>query len=99
SWTRTFVDTLRAVGIDAPASAAAGADAGPDVAEIGVPDALVTTRIDAQAFAEQKLAALRCHASQMPPDHFLRRMPGALARELWCYEFFSRDGAAAPESD
>ena len=67
--------------------------------EIGVSDDLVTTTIDVQAFVEQKLGALRCHASQMPPEHFLRRMPLPLARELWRFEFFSRPGAVAIETD
>jgi N-acetyl-1-D-myo-inositol-2-amino-2-deoxy-alpha-D-glucopyranoside deacetylase len=91
SWSRDFVRSLRAAGIDAPGSAPAGADAGPDLVEIGVPDAQVTTAIDVRDFVPVKLAALACHASQMSSDHFLRRMPPALARRLWAYEYFSRE--------
>jgi N-acetyl-1-D-myo-inositol-2-amino-2-deoxy-alpha-D-glucopyranoside deacetylase len=104
-WSRDFVRSLRAAGIEAPGSAPAGADAGPDVSAIGVPDAWVTTAIDVRDFVPTKLAALARHASQMPSDHFLRRMPTELAQRLWAYEYFSREfgpTAAAPgetESD
>ena len=97
-WSREFVAALRAAGIEAPGSAPAGADAGPSVVEIGVPDELVTTSVDVQEFVPVKLAALACHASQMPPDHFLRRMPPALAERLWSHEFYTREGGP-PETD
>lgn len=91
TWSREFVRGLREAGIDAPGSAPAGADAGPDLHEIGVPDALVTTAIDVRRYVPTKLAALACHRSQLPPDHFLRRMPPELAQRLWAYEYFSRE--------
>jgi N-acetyl-1-D-myo-inositol-2-amino-2-deoxy-alpha-D-glucopyranoside deacetylase len=91
TWSREFVQALRAAGIDAPGSAPSGADAGPDVTEIGTPDGLVTTAVDVRAYVETKLAALARHASQMPPDHFLRRMPLGLARRVWAHEFYSRE--------
>jgi LmbE family N-acetylglucosaminyl deacetylase len=89
TWSRTFVSALRAAGIDAPGSAPAGADAGPSVREVGVPDALVTTRVDVSMYVDVKRAALACYASQMPPTHFLRRMPVALADQLWSHESYS----------
>jgi LmbE family N-acetylglucosaminyl deacetylase len=94
-WSREFVRALREAGIDAPGSAPAGADAGPDVAEIGTADELVTTRIDVRQYVATKRAALACHKSQMSADHFLMRMPDALAQRLWAYEFFSRADALA----
>jgi LmbE family N-acetylglucosaminyl deacetylase len=97
-WSRNFVVALRQAGIDAPGSAPAGADAGPSVAEIGVPDSLVTATLDVRRFVSRKRAALACYPSQMPPDHFLRRMPLPLAERLWAHEFFSRDGGPR-ESD
>lgn len=89
SWSRDVVRSLRQLGIPAPGSAAAGADAGPDVDEIGVADDLVTTAIDVQQYVDIKRAALACHASQLPPDHFLMRMPLDVARRLWAFEWFS----------
>lgn len=93
TWSRHFVAALRGTGIDAPGSAPTGADAGPEVAEVGVPDDRVTARIDVSRYVDQKRRALACHASQMPPDHFLMRMSPALAADLWQYEFYSRPGA------
>jgi LmbE family N-acetylglucosaminyl deacetylase len=95
SWSREFVRALREAGIDAPGSAPAGADAGPSVTEIGVPDELVTAVVDIRTYVAVKRAALCCYASQLPPDHFLRRIPDALAQRLWANEFFSRDGGPA----
>jgi len=88
---RQFVASLRAEGIHAPASAASGADAGPDVHEIGVADELITTAVDVSAYVETKRQALACHRSQMPPDHFLMRMSKSLATSLWACEYFSRE--------
>jgi LmbE family N-acetylglucosaminyl deacetylase len=95
-WSRRFVAALRAAGIDAPGSAPTGADAGPAVNEVGVPDEQVTTLLDVRAYVEVKRQALACHRSQMPPEHFLMRMPPDLAASLWAHEFFSR--AAGPTS-
>jgi LmbE family N-acetylglucosaminyl deacetylase len=91
SWSRAFVRSLRDAGIDAPGSAPSGADGGPELEHIGVPDGLVTTAIDVKDFVPTKLAALACHTSQMAPGHFLRRMPVELAQRLWAYEFYSRE--------
>jgi LmbE family N-acetylglucosaminyl deacetylase len=90
AWSRAFVAALRAEGIEAPASAPSGADAGPDVHDIGVPDDVVTTTVDVSAYVKQKRAALACHRSQMPPSHFLMRMSEQLAARFWSHEFFSR---------
>jgi LmbE family N-acetylglucosaminyl deacetylase len=89
SWSRSFVGELRAAGIAAPGSAPSGANAGPDVPEIGVADGLVTTAIDVRGHLNTKLSALACYASQVTPDHFLRRMPIELAERLWAYEYYS----------
>jgi N-acetyl-1-D-myo-inositol-2-amino-2-deoxy-alpha-D-glucopyranoside deacetylase len=98
SFAREFVSSLRAVGIDAPGSAAAGADAGPEVAEIGVPDELVTTEVDVRQYVAIKLAALACHRSQMTPDHWFMRMPPDLAARLWAKEFYSLEGSTPSRS-
>jgi LmbE family N-acetylglucosaminyl deacetylase len=88
-WSRRFVNALRAAGISAPSTAAAGAGGGTD--EVGVADELVTTEVDVRAYVETKRAAIACHRSQMPADHFLMRMPHRLATTLWACEFFSRE--------
>ena len=63
--------------------------------EIGVPDVLITHAIDVRAFVGAKRAAIAAHRSQWPPDHFMRRIPPALAERLWAYEFFSRVPSSA----
>ncbi|HLZ28434.1 MAG TPA: PIG-L family deacetylase [Chloroflexota bacterium] len=90
-WSRRFVRALREAGIDAPGSAPTGADAGPDVHEVGVLDHLITTAIDVRQYVAAKQAAIACHASQWPPDHFLRRMPQPVTAEFWQFEYFSRE--------
>src|SRR5437870_4814583 len=90
TWSRDFARLLREADINAPASAATGADTGPDVLEVGVPDHLVTTTVDVREYIEAKRAALACHATQMPPTHFLMRMPNTLAQRLWACEYYSR---------
>jgi len=90
-WSREFVAALRAEGIPAPSSAPTGANAGPDVTEVGVPDQLVTTAIDVASYVPKKRAALACHQSQMPSSHFLLRMSPDLAARLWAREYFSRE--------
>ncbi len=99
TWSRAFVRALRAAGIDAPGSAPAGADAGPTVGEVGVADTLVTTTLDVRAYVQTKRAALACHVSQMPPTHFLRRMPDVLADRLWSHEFYSLERAASERAE
>jgi len=49
-----------------------------DVDELpfGTPDAEVTARIDARASRPAKAAALRAHATQIPPDSWLHSMAG-----------------------
>jgi LmbE family N-acetylglucosaminyl deacetylase len=98
AWSRRFVAGLRAEGINAPPSAATGADAGPEVTAVGVADALVTTVIDVRAYLEVKRAAIACHRSQMPPDHFLMRMSHDLASTHWACEFFSRESGPTTAS-
>jgi LmbE family N-acetylglucosaminyl deacetylase len=90
TWSRAFVTALRQAGIDAPASAPAGADNGTRQ-EVGVADDLVTTEIDVRRYVTTKRQALACHASQMPPDSFLSRMPDDLADTLWAVERYSRE--------
>ena len=55
----------------------------------------MTTTIDVRKYVMTKRAALACHKSQMPADHFLMRMPDALAQKLWACEFFSMEDGSA----
>ena len=42
--------------------------------DMGTPAAQITHRVDASAFVTQKRASMRCHPSQMAPDHFMLAM-------------------------
>jgi N-acetyl-1-D-myo-inositol-2-amino-2-deoxy-alpha-D-glucopyranoside deacetylase len=90
AWATEFRRALKQAGLPAPRGAPAGVDSD-EVAEIGVPDQVITTEIDVAAYVQTKLAALVCHASQIPPEHFLRRMPADLAHRLWAHEYYSRE--------
>lgn len=48
-----------------------------DELPFGTPDAEVAARVDARAGAEAKAAAIRAHASQIPPDSWLRSLAGS----------------------
>ncbi|MGK0742404.1 mycothiol conjugate amidase Mca [Leucobacter sp. Z1108] len=46
----------------------------------------VTARVEVGRFFDQRDAALRAHASQIPPDSFFFFWPNDLQREAWPYE-------------
>jgi LmbE family N-acetylglucosaminyl deacetylase len=53
-----------------------------------MPDQVITTRIDVEEFIDLKMEALKCHASQLPPDGFFRRMTPEMNRERMRWETF-----------
>ncbi|HLH25684.1 MAG TPA: PIG-L deacetylase family protein [Chloroflexota bacterium] len=77
---------------------------GPRADVLGVPDELVTTRLDVAPYAAQRLAAIRAHATQLPANHPFRTLPGADLLDLFSSEWFTRAWPPAarhapPESD
>jgi LmbE family N-acetylglucosaminyl deacetylase len=66
-------------------------------------DDVVTTRIDVSEFAKLKMESLQCHASQLGPDTFFRRIPQEVWLEMVKQETFmlaeSRTDRAANETD
>jgi LmbE family N-acetylglucosaminyl deacetylase len=66
-----------------------------DLGNLGVPEELLTTCIDARDFVEQKRAAMRAHASQISETSFFVAMPEDRFREAFGYEWFIRRGAPA----
>lgn len=56
--------------------------------EFGIAAELITTKIDVQDFVAQKLAALRCHRTQMLPEHAFAAVPTSLALEFLGTEYF-----------
>ncbi|MBI5304873.1 MAG: PIG-L family deacetylase [Chloroflexi bacterium] len=62
----------------------AGVDLGAPMREFlkrGMPDEMITTRIDVSKFVDLKLNALYCHASQMNPNSIFAKIPPEIRRE------------------
>jgi len=82
SWYRAVSERARARGVHDRY--------GPRLDVLGVPDELVTTRIEVGAFAETRLAAIRAHPTQLPGDHPFGTLPDADLHELFAAEWFIR---------
>jgi N-acetyl-1-D-myo-inositol-2-amino-2-deoxy-alpha-D-glucopyranoside deacetylase len=63
---------------------------------LGVPDELVTTRLDVAAHAPARLAAVRAHRTQLPADHPFATLPEADLHELFGREWFTRSWPPVP---
>lgn len=60
-----------------------------DELPFGTPDAEIAARIDASAWREAKLGALRAHATQIPDDSWLYSIAGNFGRELMGVEYYT----------
>jgi LmbE family N-acetylglucosaminyl deacetylase len=49
---------------------------------VGAEDQVGAVEIDVRGHARRKLAALRCHRTQLAPDHLLTALPDDLAAEF-----------------
>jgi LmbE family N-acetylglucosaminyl deacetylase len=71
--------------------------------ERGLPDEVITTRVDVADFAKLKLESLQCHASQLGPNTIFRQIPEELWIDMVKQETFmlaeSRTGRASNETD
>lgn len=75
---------------------ASGAEVPDGVAEMGKPESVITHRVDAVDFVDQKRASMRAHASQMAPEHFLLAMPDPMFAMGLGVEFYIVEGAPGP---
>jgi LmbE family N-acetylglucosaminyl deacetylase len=68
--------------------------------ELGMPDALITTRIDVTPVLDRKRAAMAAHASQIPPESFFLAIPEAAFSRAFGLEWFIRldETPPAPET-
>ena len=67
---------------------------GVDEFNMGVPGALITTRVDVSAFLDQKREAMRAHASQISETSFFLAMPPDAFAAVWGQEdYVLRPGA------
>ena len=58
----------------------------------GTPEALITHAVDVSAFVEAKRAALRCHPTQIPDDHFFLALDDELFATAFGVEWFIESG-------
>ncbi len=90
-WTATPRSALER-GMREFADAAENPFAGVERAEdlpFGTPDEKIAARIDAHAQAEAKLAALRAHATQIPPNSWLFTIAGNFGDEFMGVEYYT----------
>jgi N-acetyl-1-D-myo-inositol-2-amino-2-deoxy-alpha-D-glucopyranoside deacetylase len=75
----------------------------PEDIPFGTPDELIAARIDAQDYADEKLGALRAHATQIPPHSWLYVLASSFGREFLGVEYFTLakgvKGPVGEESD
>ena len=75
-------------------------DFDPDgLSEFGVPEDLITTVVDVTDFVQQKRAAMRAHASQIPGDSFFLTMPDDFFAVSFGFEWYIHRGASEPRRD
>lgn len=71
----------------------------PDEFTMGKPAALITTTVDVGDYVEQKRAAMRAHASQIPEESFFLQLPDDAFREAFGYEWFIHRGVSPDASE
>ena len=59
--------------------------------DMGTPAAQITHVADVRAYTGAKRASMRCHPSQMSPEHFMLAMPDDAFTEAMGYEWFIAD--------
>lgn len=72
----------------------------PESLDLGVPDALITTRVDVSAVLDRKRASMAAHASQIPAESFFLTLPPEQFRLAFGTEWYVRldETPAEPET-
>jgi N-acetyl-1-D-myo-inositol-2-amino-2-deoxy-alpha-D-glucopyranoside deacetylase len=70
-------------------SGPAGGSGGTDFSEVGVPDQDVTTQIDATAYLDAKIAAMRAHASQIAVDSPFFALSNNVGQRAFGMEYYT----------
>ena len=84
SWLQRGIDQLRASGHED----FFGVESADDL-PMGVPDEAVTTEVDASAFIEAKIAAMRAHATQIAVDGPFFALSNNIGQGVWGIEQFT----------
>ena len=89
SYPRSYIlmryEVMRAMGDETPMDRP---DFDPN--RVGVADDEITTRVDIRPYIRRKVAALRCHRTQVAPDWWYFRMPLAVLQDKFNEEMFIR---------
>jgi len=64
----------------------------PEDMDLGMPEAVLTTRVDVTEFVDRKRAAMQAHASQIDENSFFLQMPPEVFRRAFGYEWFIHKG-------
>ena len=77
-------------GHDTPVPDGVSADGIPESIpdDMGSPESIISHMVDARGVIDVKRASMRCHPSQMAPDHFMLAMPDEAFAEAMGYEWF-----------
>jgi mycothiol conjugate amidase Mca len=70
-----------------------------DPSKVGTPDERITSRIEIRPHLDQKMGALRCHRSQVPPTWWFLQIPRHLLSDKFSQEFFIRMASHVPVPD
>jgi LmbE family N-acetylglucosaminyl deacetylase len=98
SWLKRVGEMMRQAGMDRDPDATAFARMDPDT--LGMPDDMITHRVDVHEFLDVKARSLACHASQMDPNNPFARLPADLQRQLRGTEVFHfAAGVPFPDGD
>ena len=97
SFLQDGIDAMRAIG---DTEFFNGVDRAEDLG-MGVPDELITTRVEGEEFIEAKMAAMRAHATQITVDGPFFALSNNLGQKIWGVECFRLVGgtAAAGQGD
>jgi N-acetyl-1-D-myo-inositol-2-amino-2-deoxy-alpha-D-glucopyranoside deacetylase len=84
SFLQAGIDAMRAAG---DTEFFNGAEKAEDLG-MGVPDELITARVEAEEYIEAKMAAMRAHATQIAVDGPFFALSNNLGQKIWGVEFF-----------
>lgn len=98
SMLRRIGEMMRAAGMDLDPNASAFARM--DMDKLGMPDDMITHRVNVAEFTEVKARSLACHASQMNPNSPFARIPPEIQNQLRSTEVFHfAAGVPFPDGD
>jgi LmbE family N-acetylglucosaminyl deacetylase len=84
SWIGRMAEFMRDAGVTPDQTAFAAMD----WTKMGMPDEMITNRVDTHEYVDVKARSLACHATQMNPNNPLAKLPADLQRTMRSMEIF-----------